>query len=825
MKRLLMLTVLSGLFGAGDVWAEIIDSPVYEGSSNSAISIGGGQEWSAQNATFKNNSSNFGGAISNNGGYLELSGHNVFKNNNGYWAGGAIQNDGIAWLFGSNEFVENTTADRGGAIYSGWYTIIEPGEDGGENTFKNNKGYQGGAIAHMAATLYVNKAKFINNKAEDTSYNLGEVGELNQGGALLANGDKHFILDSEFRANHAYAGGAILTGFAQGLIGPDTSFGGLTLYNTSFYDNKAVDNGGAITASAATIIAAGEEGISEFKGNGLDNGKSEAIYMTNKYVETEDDVAPKLVLKTYNGGQIKIYDDIDGEDYDIEISGNVTDNLTDEVIDEEMRDEVGDVLAGVKGEGNGEVYLRGTVNNVVNFNALAGSTVHLGTEAVINTVNYKSDNATLKLDVTTGKDNKTLQSGIINVSGDVEGNTNVIVNLEKPNVGSGAAIKFLDAPNDNADTLASFNVARVIGSPYMWNSVVNYAGETVGNQWYLTLGKEENPDYENPDVEVPDVEKPLYAPEIAAFASIQNAVIEQNRNVTKSIVKGLATAQKQICHNIRCGRYRVLPMKQAWINTTYENADIKTPADMTAKINGVTAGVDLYHTRFERIGVFGAYRHGKYDLSGKGDYYSALSSDIKDESWLGGLYYKRNCNSWLLFATLFAGKQNLDLKTSDGVVSADTASTQYGMSAGVGKKIVLNEHWTVTPGAGIYYSSMDTNNIRDNVGKGVNFKTLHYAEAELGAKFEYQFCSNGCSNRLYAKPSIIRTFADGRHSRLLTAEGAKEIKVYDEQTLGRVELGGEFGFSFKFSGFARAGYTLGDDYHSYDLLFGLSYLF
>lgn len=824
MRHLLILTIVGGVFNTFGVCAEVIDSPVYEGYKNSAVLVGRGQEWKAQNAIFENNSSNRGGGISN-GGYLYLYGDNVFKNNSGYWGGGAIENGGIAYLLGNNLFEGNSSADRGGAILSGWYTILQPEKENGKSIFKDNKAYQGGAIAHMAATLYVNNAEFINNSAEDTRNNNGAVNEHHQGGALLANGDKHFILNSKFQGNRAYAGGAILTGFAPGLIGPDTSFGGLTLYNTSFYDNKAVDKGGALAASMATIIAAGETGVSEFRGNGLTNGKSEAIYMTNEYGSGADDVKPKLFLKTFNGGKIIIHDDIDGKDYDIEVSGGTSDNLTDEVIDEEMRDEVGDVLAGVKGEGNGEVYLRGTVNNVVNFNALAGSTVHLGTEAVINTVNYKSDNATLKLDVTTGKDNKTLQSGIINVSGDVEGNTNVIVNLEKPNVGSGAAIKFLDAPNDNADTSASFNVARVIGSPYMWNSVVNYAGETVGNHWYLTLGKEENPDYENPDVEVPDVEKPLYAPEIAAFASIQNAVIEQNRNITKSIVKGLAVAQKQICHNIRCGRYRVLPMKQAWINTTYENADIKTPADMTAKINGVTAGVDLYHTRFERIGVFGAYRHGKYDLSGKGDYYSALSSDIKDESWLGGLYYKRNCNSWLMLATLFAGKQNIDLKTSDGVVSADTSATQYGMSASVGKKIVLNEHWTVTPEAGIYYSTMDTDGIQDNVGKGAKFDTLHYAEAELGAKFEYQFCSNGCSNRLYVKPSIIRTFADGRYSRFLTAEGQKKVKVYEDQTLGRAELGGEFGFSSKFSGFARAGYTFGDDYHSYDLLFGLSYLF
>ncbi len=825
MKRLLMLTVISGLVGTVGVRAEVIDSPVYEGNTNSAVSIRRGEEWSARNATFENNSSNYGGAIDNNS-FLYLYGDNVFKNNSGYWGGGAILNGGIAYLLGNNVFEGNSSASFGGALFSQWYTILQPENEADSNVFKDNKAYEGGAIAHMAATLFVNRARFINNSAEDTRDNIGAINAYNRGGAIEANGDKHFILNSEFRKNHAYAGGAILTGFAQGLLGtPDTEFGGLTLYNTSFYDNKAVDKGGALAASGAAIIAAGENGVSEFKGNGLDDGKKQAIYMTNEYGSGSDDVNPKLVLKTYNGGKIIVHDDIDGENYDIEISGGVTDNLTDEVIDEEMKEEVGDVLAGVSGEGNGEVYLLGKVDHVKNFMALAGSMIHLGANAVINAVNYKSDNAILKLDVTTGEDNKTLHNGIINVSGDVEGTTNVIVNLEKPVVDAGAAIKFLDAPNDKADTPASFNIARVIGSPYMWDSAVNHKGETEGNHWYLTLGNEENPDYENPDIENPDAEKPTFAPEIAAFAGIQSAVIEQNRSVTNSIVKGLAVAHKQICHNTRCGKFEILPKKQAWITTTHENADIKAPADMEAKINGVTIGVDLYRTRFERAGVFGTYRHGKYDLSGKGNYYSALSSDITDESWLGGLYYNRNCNSWLLLATLFAGRQNLDLKTTDGVVSADTASTQYGLSARVGKKIALNNYWNITPEAGVYYSIMDTDRIRDNVGKGAEFDTLRYAEAEFGVKFGYQFCANGCSNSLYFKPSIIRTFANGRHSRLFTAERVEKVKVYEDRTLGRAEFGDEFGISSKFSGFARAGYTFGDAYHSYDLLFGVSYLF
>ncbi|MBO5441011.1 MAG: autotransporter domain-containing protein, partial [Alphaproteobacteria bacterium] len=783
------------------------------------------------------------GIFVNEKGELKLYGQNYFKGNQASF-GGAIQNDGPAWLFGSNTFEGNTAAYYGGAIMSVGNTIIEPGEEGGENIFEGNKSGVGGAIAQMEETLYVNKAKFINNSAESLdSYDLGAVNEYHWGGALSADGDKHFILNSEFRGNHAYAGGAILTGFALGLGNPSTSFGGLRLYNTSFYDNKAVDNGGAITASAATIIAAGEDGVSEFKGNGLDDGKSEAIYMTNEYVETEDDVAPKLVLKTYNGGQIKIYDDIDGEDYDIEISGNVTDNLTDEVIDEEMKEEVGDVLAAVKGEGNGEVYLLGNVKNVANFNMLAGSMVHLGHDAVINTKNYKSDNATLKLDVAVNAEDKTLQNGIINVSGDVEGNTNVIVNLETPDAGKGSVVKFLDAPNDDMLTPASFNIARVIGSPYMWNSEVNYKGETDGNHWYLAMGEEKNPDYEwpedkpddnnsgedkpgedKPGEDKPEVKVP-YAPEIAAFAGIQRVAIEQNRSIADSVLKGIAFTKKTDCSNGYCGRFKVLPRKQAWIHTLYENADIKAPSDMDAKINGVTVGIDVYRTNSDRIGVFGAYRDGKYDFSGKGKYYSSLSSDIKNESWLGGLYYKRSCNSWLVLATLFAGEQNIDMSTEDKIAFADTDSTQYGMSVSLGKEFSVGQYWNLVPELSFFYSVIDTDDVYDNVGKGMEFDTLNYAEAEFGTKFEYQFCKNGCSNRVYVKPSVIRTFASGAHSRLLIKKGSEKIKTYDEQTLGRGELGGEFGISSKFSGYVRGGYTFGDDYNAYDVLFGVSYRF
>lgn len=832
MKRLLLLSVAGSLLGAPSVKAEdptIIDSPVYEGLKQTAVSIGRSDKWAARNATFKDNSAAWGGGIGNSG-YLYLYGNNTFENNFSDWGGGAIDQNGIATLTGNNTFIGNRSFNRGGAIHSTWYTIIKPGDEPGKTVFRDNRASAGGAIATMAATLYVDNAEFVNNRAEDTRNNTGVLTH-NQGGAVFAAGNNNYFLNSVFRENHAYAGGAILTGFAQGLIGPDTAFEGLSLYNTSFYDNKAIDKGGALAVIDATIIAAGENGISEFKGNGLDNGKNEAIYMTNEHISGAESITPTLVFKTFNGGKIIMHDDIYGNDYDVDVFGGVSNNLTAEVLYGSIAKEVGNVLAGVSGEGNGEFYLYGTINGAANFNARSGATVHLGRDAEINTKNYKSENAILKLDISVDADNRQVQNGVIKISGDVEGTTQVIVNADSPKVYDGAATLFVSAPNDDAATASAFDVVRVIGSPYMWNSVSNYGGETAGNHWYLTLTDQKNPDYteENPgDDNKPgednkpsgDNNKPnvQYTPEIAAFAGLHGIAVEQNRSVADSVAKGLSFAK-----NIDC--CSTTTEKQAWINITRENANIKAPADMDAKINGVTAGMDIYGNGANRVGIFGAYRRGKYDLSGKGDFPSALESDVRNKSWLGGLYFKRHCDAWHALAMIFAGKQSMDIRTEDHAASADTDALQYGLSARLGKAVALGKRLSVIPEAGVFYTAIDIDRLHDNVGKGADYDVMHYFEAELGAKLEYRFCEKDCIKRVYFEPSLIQTYADGNHTRLLSRSGTMDVKSYKNQTLGRMELGGDLGLNSKFSGYARTGYTFGDNYTAYDFMLGLNYKF
>lgn len=110
-------------------------------------------------------------------------------------------------------------------------------------------------------------------------------------------------------------------------------------------------------------------------------------------------------------------------------------------------------------------------------------------------------------------------------------------------------------------------------------------------------------------------------------------------------------------------------------------------------------------------GVFGAYRNGKYDFSGKGDYYAELGSQIKSESWLGGAYYKFGRNNWKLLTTLYAGKQDMDVKTDDRLAFASTDAMQYGASAELVKKIAVAQYLNVEPSLGIRYTVLDIDDL------------------------------------------------------------------------------------------------------------------
>ncbi|MDO4184667.1 MAG: autotransporter outer membrane beta-barrel domain-containing protein, partial [Rhodospirillales bacterium] len=88
--------------------------------------------------------------------------------------------------------------------------------------------------------------------------------------------------------------------------------------------------------------------------------------------------------------------------------------------------------------------------------------------------------------------------------------------------------------------------------------------------------------------------------------------------------------------------------------------------------------------------------------------------------------------------------------------------------------------------------------------------------AELGAKLEKQFDNA----KVYVRPSVIRTLTKD-DSVLIT--GLNKADTYSDQTLGRIEIGGRYGFTDALSAYAWANYTFGSSYDVYALGAGLNY--
>lgn len=678
-------------------------------------------------------------------------------------------------------YVESISGDaEGGAIEINEGLVKGITGDFVGNYAKSIKGSSyGGALAHWDANITPEiKSNFLSNQVIGGSSAWGgaiyNIWTYDEGESRIEDLRGSFVGNQAESTEGSAYGGAIA----------NTRHSYISMTNTDIVNNYAKGKeayGGAIYNNGKIAMAADGQDVL-ISGNYTEDetGKTDnAIYSETLY-----DTRAELEFSSKNGGKILVYDGIDGEGYDLRVSG----------------------------DGSGEVLFNNNVQGVSNMEVSSGGVFHLGKNGVIDTVDYVSDGGVLKLDISVDSSTKSIQNGVLNVSGDVVGTTKVIVNSENASTFAGAQTEFVNASNFEGGLAEQFEVARVVGNPYMWRSVMNAGGEESGSHWYLSLTDDKNPNY-----------TPEYAPEVGAYAGLQSSALEQNRSISGSVVKGLAHRQSINCYEESCGVAELMPQKQAWVEVTHENAEIDSPAEMDAKINGTTLGMDLYREGHKRAGVFGAYRHGKYELSGKGDYYASSKSDITSKSYLGGAYYQFDDAQWRMTGTVFAGKQDMDIKTADGIAKANTEAMQYGASAEVAKRYAIGEYLNLEPSLGLYYTLLDLDGLHDNVGKSAKFDMLHYLEAELGLKLEREFCADGKTNRLYVKPSIVRTFAQGGKTQISGLDG--DVKSYKDRTLGRLEVGGEFNFEENWSGYGAAGYTLGNDYNAYDLTVGLGYRF
>ncbi len=638
---------------------------------------------------------------------------------------------------------------------------------------------------------------------------------------------------------------------------------GISFMNSSFRNNKAESEngkalGGAIYGSGIEITA--DNYTSVFDGNTA-NGKNNAIYVLNKSEKVTEDLNKKLSadiqnkfsqgevdynakvaaidvkFSTVNDGIILLNDGIDGEKgYRIAFSGDK--GIEEKSLRTPQYVKLNNSLANARNVyvnsttlmlGNG-TYGKGEIVSDHTALSLDNGVFDIANsyQEVVKLKGYSAANSYLHMDV----DVENLSADKLMVNGNVEGQTKLVLYPTSDKDIQGESIVFAESENDTAGNKDSFKVWRVYRSPYLFEVKHTVVGENA-NQWELVMGEEENeyagvepnqPDVPDvPDVptpELPDIppvkpqplpgsDRPV-APEVIGAESLPAAGLAQSSNMIYNIMQKVSSNyshENEAFHNL-------------WANAVYNTLRIKTPTDIDAEVWGLEAGGDLQHDLNNKLGLFLSYRKGNYDMNGDGKHhYSTVGSEIDIDSYLAGLYYRYDRNNWWTFATVYGGIQRVDLKTKDGIKS-DTDGTEFGGSVELGYDYAINKTVYLTPSVGAFYTQVDYDDATDSAGKIAKYNTLRQLELEAGVKLTKAFVTDEGYANVYVKPSVVRTVADGDEVKIT---GLGKVNTLDDQTLGRIEIGGRYGFTEQLSTYGWANHTFGDDYKASTFGLGLSY--
>ncbi len=794
-----------------------------------------------------------GGGI-NNGGYVCNPGMGYYPSE----SSDAVLGD----IIGS--FLGNGVDGSGGAIYNAG-TIGNITGDFISNSAGGETGAAYGGAIYNKGTIGNIVGNFIDNTVWDYS---------NYGGAIYNTGTISSITGvfiSNYLSNwNAAIGGAIY------------NTGTISLLNSDFYYNAVIDEsnsatilGGAIYTTKGITLTS-DSGAHFFSGNYTQDNKGK-IYNAI-YVDNSDAV---LTFNTSNDSAWVINDNIEGGNYDfigddtvdIEL-GTTTQyiNMNNAIVNAKNVNVKNTTLRfgayqhedTTANNGNG----KGTFISALGADGFEDTNVAPITSLTLNNAVFDIANGyleTIKLKNFASTDNTSnflhidvnveeMKADILRVYGDVYGVTNLVVHASSDaDIKNKGQILFAESFGDTKGKDGSFVVSRVYKSPYLYkviytgevavdveeNSVVITPSEATeiarNNKWYFEITGDENTNEEDapvdPNPEVPVIPVPdtpaqslgpiKVAPEVVATVAVKTAGLSQTNGMVYNIMRKVGV-NRLFCPG--CGFYDYNwdgeAFHNAWVDTTYNGLTIEAPVEIDANVWGIEAGSDIQHDLNNKLGIFVSYRQGNYEMDGKGEkYYSTIGSEIDIDSYLAGLYYRYDRNNWYAFATLYGGMQNAEIKTDDGV-SADTDGIEFGGSVEGGYNYALTRTLSVTPSLGVFYSQISYDDATDNVGKTVEYNDLKQVELEAGAKFAYtQYTDNGFYS-LYVKPSVVQTLVDGDE---IEVTELGKVDTVEDKTLGRVEIGGNYGFNDNWSAYGWANYTFGSDYEATSLGAGLNY--
>ena len=752
--------------------------------------------------------------------------------------GGAISNSGQMGNI-KGDFVGNTAfgyeAAFGGAIVTSAFLTDYYNPTAASGTISGNfygntafspygMAFGGAIIAGSYKEINIENSNFYNNTVAG--------GYWTQGGAIYAyrlsetdGSSLPVVVKNSNFYNNAAIGSSDGYAIAGGAISTDSE---LTVINSNFYNNYVMSSGsgsnampmggaiGLLYGDKINIYADGADSV--FSGNYMSiNGEK-----IDNAIFTMGDIN----LNVKNGGKIVFDDSVLA--LDIQGNGNNAPNLN------------------ISGDACPNCLVNSVIFNsgvVVQGNITLDTTqMVLGKNAAVLAYGeYEAKNNPIlrvELDASTGEAGKLY-------AGDIKGTTGVIVDTKnyKDIRGQGSILFAAAGIVDGEANENSFEILRVIGSPYMYkidyqtDITVDISGTwfekmegvtevDVAKAWGVTMTDEANTYTEDCDPKPNPEPQPLgpveVTPEVIAMEALPSAAVAQTSGMIYNIMRKV-NINRLYCPG--CGFYDYnwdgKPLHNAWVDTFYNGLEIDAPVAIDADVWGIEAGADIQHDLSNKLGIFVSYRQGNYEMDGKGDkYYSKSGSELDIDSYLAGLYYRYDNNNWYAFATLYGGMQEAEVTTDDGLSNYDTDGIEFGGSAEVGYSYALNNTVYVTPSLGVFYTQVNYDDATDNLGKTVEYDDLKQVELEAGVKLSKAVYTDNGAASIYVKPSVVQTLVDGDEVNI-TKIG--KVDTIEDETLGRIEIGGNYGFNDNWSAYGWANYTFGSDYEATSLGLGLNY--
>ena len=271
------------------------------GKYDDGIDKGGAIYWDGSNGVINNSAIRYSYAEYGGGIYFSSQAsdcnvtNDIFANNNATKNGGAIDCNATRMRLYNTTFQSNV-AENGSALCR---EVSATGGSGRNNTFISNYATNAGAaLAWMRAeNIYIDTYTFIDNTADysggaiyvgigstnctvfnSTFTGNNVTGQTNgHGGAIEWYADTGRVLNSTFRNNNAYTGGAIYVGSNSGHV---------NITNSGFIRNNAITLGGAIDLAASSVAVnnsyfrenTATHGGAIFVGGSSENSNNNYIY-------------------------------------------------------------------------------------------------------------------------------------------------------------------------------------------------------------------------------------------------------------------------------------------------------------------------------------------------------------------------------------------------------------------------------------------------------------------------------------------------------------------------------------------------------------------